>query len=276
VLAHVPTRLAMAVSGGRPAGPRLARMFLGWVFVRAILHNGWWLLASLYMVVDAGLSPAELLVIAAAPAQGAPAVVFELPAGVLADALSRKWAIVVAHALMAAAMIATALFPSFVPLLASQMLWGIAWTFSSGADVAWITDELNEPERMHHVLSRQARWQLAGAGVGMVALGALGTLIGRPVVIVGAGVAMLALGGFVAARFPERNFVPIRTHRWRGAIRILRRGRRWRCGTGRSSSSWWSPFSSTGRATPSVASIPSGSWRSGCRWGTTAPCGSPR
>ena len=203
-------------------GTRLVRVFLGWVLVRAVLHNGWWLLASLYMVVDAGLSPAQLLLIAAA--QGVAAFVFEIPAGVFADTVSRKWAIVVAHALMGAAMITTGLFPSFVPLMLSQMLWGIAWTFSSGADVAWITDELDDPERIHRVLSRQARWQLTGAGAGIVVLGALGGALSRPGVIVGAGIAMLALGVFFAVRFPERNFSPVRTQRWRAALRILRGG----------------------------------------------------
>jgi MFS family permease len=197
-------------------------LFLGWVAVRAVLHNGWWLLASLYMVVDAGLPPEQLLAIAAA--QGVAAVVFELPAGVFADSVSRKGALLISHALMGTAMITTGLFPSFVPLMLSQMLWGIAWTFSSGSDVAWITDELAQPSRMHHVLSRAARWQLVGAGVGMVALGSLGTVAGRQPVLLGAGIGMLALGALVAVAFPERNFTPLRTRRWRGSLRILRGG----------------------------------------------------
>jgi hypothetical protein len=120
-------------------------------------------------------------------------------------------------------MITTGLFSSFVPLMLSQMLFGISWTFSSGSDVAWITDELDQPDQMHKVLNRQARWQLAGAGAGMVTLGTLAALLDRPVVIVGAGVAMLALGAFFAARFPERNFTPIQADRWRGSVGILRR-----------------------------------------------------
>lgn len=203
-------------------GPGLVRLFLGWNFTRAILHNGWWLLASLYMVIDAGLSASQLLLIAGA--QGVASVIFEVPAGVLADTVSRKWAIVVAHALMGLAMIGTGLFPSFVPLLLSQMLWGVAWTFSSGSDVAWITDELDQPTHINAVLTRQARWQMLGAGVGMVSLGGLGALAGRPIIIVGAGTAMLVLGVFVALTFPERNFTPVRAQRWRASLGILRRG----------------------------------------------------
>jgi hypothetical protein len=221
VLSHLYARCLAAVTRG-PDGDHLVRTFVGWTFIRAIFHNGWWLLASLYMVANAGLTPAELLIIASA--QGIASFIFELPAGVLADAVSRKWAIVISHALMGTAMITTGLFPAFVPLLLSQMLYGISWTFSSGSDVAWITDELDQPDRMHHVLTQQARWQLAGAGAGMVLFGAVGALITRPAGIVAAGVGMLLLGILVVLRFPERNFVPLRTRRWRGALGIFRRG----------------------------------------------------
>jgi MFS family permease len=206
------------------SGDRLVTLFLGWVGARAVLHNGWWLVTSFYMVVDAQLSPAQLLVIAAA--QGIASMIFEVPAGVLADAVSRKWAIVVAHPLMAVAMITTGLFPDFVPLLLAQMLWGISWTFSSGADIAWITDELDQPELIHRVLARQARRQLLGAVVGMLGVGGLAALVGRQPAIVAAGVLMLALGAAVAFTFPERNFTPIRTGRLRASLDIARRGAR--------------------------------------------------
>jgi MFS family permease len=206
------------------SGDKLVTLFLGWIGVRAVLHNGWWLVTSFYMAVDAQLSPAQLLVIAAA--QGVASMIFEVPAGALADAVSRKWAIVVAHPLMAIAMITTGLFPDFVPLLLAQVLWGISWTFSSGADIAWITDELDRPDLIHRVLARQARWQLLGAVVGMLAIGGLAAVAGRQPAIVAAGVVMLALGVVVACTFPERNFTPIRTRRLRASLDIARRGAR--------------------------------------------------
>lgn len=201
---------------------RLVRYFLRWVAARATLHRGWWVVTSSYMVIDARLTPAELLAIAAA--QGVAAVVFEVPAGVLADTVSRKWAIVLAHALMGAGMIATGLFPAFVPLLLCQMLWGISWTFSSGADIAWITDELNRPTLVDRVLTREARWQLIGTILGLVIFGALAALIGRQAAIVAAGTAMLVLGGAFAVTFPETNFTPTRVARWRAGLGIARAG----------------------------------------------------
>ena len=46
---------------------------------------------------------------------------------------------------MGAGMLVTGLVTDFPALVATQMLWGLAWTFSSGADVAWLTDELERP-----------------------------------------------------------------------------------------------------------------------------------
>jgi MFS family permease len=128
------------------ANPGPDTVYSRWTWCRAVLHRGWWLVTSVYLVVDAHLSASELVLIGVA--QSLVALVFEVPAGVVADTISRKWSLVVSHALMGTAMIATGLVTGFGPLVATQMLWGLSWTFASGADVAWITDELDEPARI--------------------------------------------------------------------------------------------------------------------------------
>jgi MFS family permease len=187
-----------------------------------VLHNGWWLVTSVYLVVDAGLSPSQLVLIGAA--QGATMLVFEIPAGVVADTISRKWSLVVSHALMGTAMIATGLVADFGPLVATQMLWGLSWTFASGADVAWITDELDQPARISVVLMRSGRAQLTGAAAGLVGVGGLASLTQRSTAIVLAGAAMLLLGLYVMFRFREQRFVPASTKRWSASWSILVRG----------------------------------------------------
>ncbi|HEY6407485.1 MAG TPA: MFS transporter, partial [Ktedonobacteraceae bacterium] len=57
--------------------------------------------------------------------------------------------------------------------MATQILWGISWTFASGADVALVTDELNQPLRIANVVTRSARAQLWGAAVGIAGIGTL-------------------------------------------------------------------------------------------------------
>src|SRR6478672_854056 len=72
-------------------GRRLVAVYLRWIWWRAALHRGWWLVTSVYLVVDARLSPSQLVLIGVA--QGVTALVFEIPAGVVADAISRRWAL---------------------------------------------------------------------------------------------------------------------------------------------------------------------------------------
>jgi MFS family permease len=200
----------------------MEKVFIRWTWMRAVLHNGWWLVTSVYLVVDAGLSPAQLVLIGSV--QSAFALVCEVPAGVIADTISRKWSLVISQVLMGTAMLATGLFESFPALLATQVLWGISWTFASGSDVALITDELDRPDQINFVLARSARAQLTGAATGLIALGGLAWATRRDLTIVIAGTAMMSLGLYVALRFTEHNFVPTRTARWAASWTTFRRG----------------------------------------------------
>ena len=122
--------------------------------MRAVLHNGWWLVTSLYLVTVGHLTPAQLIYIGVG--QGIVSLVFEIPAGVVPDTVSRKWSIVISQVLMGIPMIAAGLVTSFRALLMTQMLWGVSWTFASGADIALVTDELNQPERIDRVLTHKS------------------------------------------------------------------------------------------------------------------------
>ncbi|HWD79753.1 MAG TPA: MFS transporter [Kribbella sp.] len=200
----------------------MRQVFIRWTWMRAVLHSGWWLVTSVYLVVDAGLSPAQLVLIGSV--QGVFSLVFEVPAGVVADTISRKWSLVISQVLMGTAMLTTGLVTAFPALLATQVLWGVSWTFASGSDVALITDELDDPGRINLVLARAARAQLTGAATGLVVLGLLAWATRRDLTIVVAGAAMMSLAGYIAVRFTEHNFVPTRTARWSASWTTFRRG----------------------------------------------------
>jgi hypothetical protein len=133
-------------------------------------------------------------------------------------------AVLVSHALMGTAMIATGLVTDFAALVATQMLWGLSWTFASGADVAWITDELDDSARISVVLVCAGRADLTGAAAGIVNIGALGSVLQRSTAMVLAGAAMLLLGLYVLFRFPEVRFVPTPARRWAASWSIFVRG----------------------------------------------------
>ena len=205
-----------------PPFPDLAAMFLRWTWMRAVLHRGYWLVASLYLVVDADLSAFQLVFLGTA--QGVTALLFEVPAGVMADTISRKWSLVIFHTLVGTSMVVTGLVTAFPALVVTQMVWGLGWTFASGADVAWVTDELDRPDRIAGVLAANARWGQVGAASGMVGFGLLAWATDRSTAMVVAGVAMIVLGLYVVVRFTEHGFTPARARRWRQSAAILRRG----------------------------------------------------
>src|SRR5688572_17881129 len=181
----------------------LAGTFIRWSALRAVFHRGWWLVTSLYLVVVADLSAAQLLFYGAVLALTT--IVAEVPTGVLADTISRKWSIVAAHLCRGVGMVLMGLTTDFSLILVSQFLWALGWTFSSGADVAWITDELGQPSRISRILMRRARWEQVGAAFGLAAFGGLAWVADLATAIVVAGSGTLILGLFVALRFPERN-----------------------------------------------------------------------
>jgi MFS transporter, DHA3 family, tetracycline resistance protein len=197
--------------------------FLRWTCLRAAFARGYWLTAALYLVVVADLAPVELVLIGVF--QGVTVVIAEVPAGVLADAVSRRLSLVIGHVVMGAGMSMAGLVTAFPLLVVSQCLWGLGWAFSTGADVAWLTDELDRPDVIDRVLVAQARWDLIGTSIGIVSFGALAWVSTLSTAIVVAGVAMVLLGFVAVARWPEAGFAPAEAgRRWRQSAAILRRG----------------------------------------------------
>lgn len=180
-----------------------ATRYSRWLFLRSAASRGWWLVTAVYLVVDAELGPAQLVLIGTA--QGLTVLVAEVPAGVVADVVSRRRALVIAQVVSGVGMAATGFVTSYPLLVITQCLWGLGWAFSSGADTAWITDEVADSAVIDRVLARGARWALAGAATGTIFFGAVAWATRLDVAIVTAGAVMLALSIYVA-RFPETNF----------------------------------------------------------------------
>ena len=185
-------------------------------------HRGYVLTSSLYFVTQAHLSAAQLVLLGTGMA--VTLTVSDIPAGVWSDAFSRKWPLVLGHGFLAAGMLLTGLVTAFPLLLLSQVLWALGWACSGGADVAWLTDELGQPDRIARLLTARARWDLTGGMAGMLAFGVLGWAAGLTVAIVASGAVMALLGAYVAARFPEDNFHRPAGRRWTGSLLIFRQG----------------------------------------------------
>lgn len=208
--------------GGIPHTHDVTATFSRWLGLRGMFHRGYVLTSGLYFVVIAHLPASQLVLLATS--MSLTLLLADIPAGVWADSISRKWALVLGQLFLAAAMVLTGLVTAFPLLVLTQVLWGVGWTFLNGADVAWLNDELNDPHRIAHVLTASARWGVTGRAIGILTLGLLGWATSLATAIVVAGVAMAMLALFVAARFTERNFTPARARRWGAALAIFRHG----------------------------------------------------
>ncbi len=131
---------------------------------------------------------------------------FEVPTGIVADLYSRRLSVIIGFALIGAGFVVEGVVATFGAALIGNVVWGIGYTFTSGALQAWITDEVGE-ERVERIFTRETQIDLAFTIVGTLAAGALGLISLRtPVIAAGAGLLLLAVGLLLV--MPERNFSP--------------------------------------------------------------------
>jgi DHA3 family tetracycline resistance protein-like MFS transporter len=180
--------------------------------------------ASVYSIVEAGLGPLQLVLVGSV-LEGT-TLIFEVPTGVVADTVSRRRSIIIGTLLTGAAFILWGSFARFGTIIAAQVVWGIGYTFTSGADVAWITDEVGE-EAARPLYLRAAQFGYAGAFVGIVLSVALASF-DLWIPLVAAGVGYVGLGLLLWFVMPEAGFqrVSVEGERIHNSIRsTLRRGR---------------------------------------------------
>jgi DHA3 family tetracycline resistance protein-like MFS transporter len=134
------------------------------------------------------------------------AFLFEVPTGVVADSYSRRLSIIIGYLLMGVGFLVEGLFPAFLPILLAQVIWGLGYTFTSGASQAWITDEIGE-EPANKLFMRATQVGLVASLIGM-GLAALvgGTNIAMPIVIGAIGV--IGIGITLIFIMPETGFEP--------------------------------------------------------------------
>ena len=158
----------------------------------------------IYQVTVVGLNPLQLVLVGTV--LEATAFIFEVPTGVVADVYSRRLSIIIGYILVGAGFMLEGLVPRFEAILLAQVLWGLGYTFTSGASEAWIADEIGEQNSGRAYLRAAQVAQLAAVG-GTVAGIVLGSVqINLPVVVGGAATSLLGLWLIVV--MPEHGFKP--------------------------------------------------------------------
>lgn len=203
-----------------------ARLFVrGFGFAEG-LEWGFWLAASVWWIVVLELSPLQLVAMGAVLELSV--LIAETPTGVVADLVSRRRSILISQVLMGVAYIWAVASFNYWLILPAQALFGVGWTFRSGADTAWVTDELKgmgrgDDAEIERLLVRKHRFGI------LVALGSLsttmlvGTVTSVRTVAVLLGVVAIAMGGYLRLVMREDHFTPGREQE-RGFLETLRAG----------------------------------------------------
>jgi MFS family permease len=154
--------------------------------------------------------------------------VFEVPTGVVADTYSRRLSLAIGFLGMGATWLLVGLATNAVEAIALWGLWGVAYTFTSGAYEAWLADEIGV-ENLGPALLRGARLGFAGSLLGLGALIGLSTVTLRGSVVAGGALTIVA-GVLTLLFMPEQGFT--RTPRseraapWRELTRTAATGAR--------------------------------------------------
>ena len=181
--------------------------------------------SMIYQVTIVGLNPLQLVLVGTV--LEASAFLFEIPTGVVADVYSRRLSIIIGWFLIGAGFILEGLVPRFEVILLAQVLWGLGYTFTSGATEAWIADEVGEAKAGRAFL-RGAQLGQIGALIGIVLSVAVGSVRVNVPIILG-GVLFIVMGGVLLGCMPETGFKPTpREERsnWQSMVHTFRRGLR--------------------------------------------------
>ena len=160
--------------------------------------------SAVYAIVEVGLNPLQLLLIGAV-LEGS-VLIAEVPTGIVADAYSRRRSVIIGYAIMASGFFVWGAVPRFEAILLAQVLWAVGFAFTSGAQEAWISDEVGD-ERAGPIFLRAVQ-------IGQIT-GLIGIFVGVSLAVVSlqlpfmiSGVLFVVLAGVLLIVMKENNFNP--------------------------------------------------------------------
>lgn len=172
---------------------------------------------AIYYIEELGLNPLQLILIGTA--LELTVILFESVTGVVADTYSRRISIIIATFVLGVAFIlegsipfftsivTTGFLSAFAFLLVAECIRGIGETFLSGADQAWLTDEVGEAA-VPKIFVRTNQLRLIASLVGIVISVALASIALNFPFIIG-GALYILLGVFLCIYMKEKKFIRV-------------------------------------------------------------------
>ena len=196
--------------------------------VSALLFQMAFTVAAVYRIETVRLDPLQLVLLGTALEVAV--FVFQVPTGLVADVYGRRLAVITGFFIIGAGFVLEGSIPRFVAVLLAQIIWGTGDTFVSGAQEAWISDEVGA-DRAGPLFIRGAQVAQFGGLIGIGFSVALASIrLNLPILVAGllfAGLgtfALLAMSehGFTSARLQGRSSRMSMVHTLRGGLETVR------------------------------------------------------
>lgn len=163
-------------------------------------------LNAIYYVTQADLNALQLILVGTI--MEISVLLFEMPTGLYADHYGRKRSLSLGTIIIGLAHVIEGSTPEFWAIAFSSAMWGIGWTFISGAEQAWIADEL-DGTNLETTFLRGSQFSSFARFAAILASVAIAALWSVQTAIIFAGVMLIALAVWAFIKLPETKFVKV-------------------------------------------------------------------
>jgi DHA3 family tetracycline resistance protein-like MFS transporter len=129
---------------------------------------------------------------------------FEVPTGIVADLKSRRLSVIIGFFIIGIGFVMEALTPLFIMIFIAQIVWGLGYTFISGALDSWVSDETENIE-IEKTMIAGAQFNKFFSFLGIVLAGVIG-MYNITLAIYVAGGLFALLGVYAILIMKEHHF----------------------------------------------------------------------
>lgn len=176
-----------------------------YIILRGIIGLGFnmsFMATAIYRIDIAQLEMYQLILVGSALEIAV--FLFEVPTGIVADLKSRRLSVIIGLFIIGIGFMVEILTTYFIVIVLAQIIWGLGYTFISGALDSWVSDETRNVEIEQTMISGTQVYRLCSV-VGILLAAIVGMFDIRLAIIV-AGSMFIAMGLLSIAVMTEKHF----------------------------------------------------------------------
>jgi len=163
-------------------------------------------LNAIYYVTQAELNALQLVLIGTI--MEVSVLLFEMPTGLFADHYGRKKSLAFGTLVLGLAHVLEGSRPEFWAIAVASAMWGIGWTFISGAEQAWIADEM-DAKNLEKTFLRGSQFSSFARFAAILTSVAIAAVWSVQTAIIIAGIMLIMLAVWAIIKLPETKFVKV-------------------------------------------------------------------